>query len=91
MTGAVVLFLVGVLFLGVAARGCWARRTGAVPTPGRLTSGVDVLVGTVALADAASSVADHPARLLLWSGGSAVLVVACALLVVHTRRSNRHL
>lgn len=86
MTEAVVLFLVGALFLGAAVRGFRARRTGAVRAPGRLTIGVDVLVGTVALADAASSVADHPARLLLWSGGSAALVVACALLVVHSRR-----
>lgn len=63
VTGAVVLFLVGAAFLGAAVRAWWARRTGAAWAPGRLTMGVDVLVGTVALADAASSVADLPARL----------------------------
>ncbi|WP_157647757.1 hypothetical protein [Actinomycetospora chiangmaiensis] len=89
MTGAVILFLVGAAFLGAAARGCWTRRTGARRTQGRLAIGVDVLVGVVALGDAATSVVDQPSRLLLWGGGSVVLVVASALLVAHVLRQRR--
>lgn len=85
--GVVLLFLVGLAFLGAAVWG-WSHRP-EVPD-GRRTLGiaVDVLVGVVALTDAAVSVVDEPARLLLWTGGSAVLVVALVLL--HRRGRTPH-
>lgn len=84
--GVVLLFLVGLAFLGAAVWG-WTHRP-EVPDPGRtLGIAIDVLVGVVALTDAAISVVDEPARLLLWTSGSVVLVVALVLL--HRLRRSR--
>lgn len=81
--GAVVLFLVGLAFLG-AAVWSWTRRPDEPDLQRSLGIAVDVLVGVVALVDAAISVVDEPGRPALWMAGSVVLVVALVLL--HRRR-----
>jgi hypothetical protein len=53
---------------------------------------VDVLVGLAALADGFVSVLGEPERVVVWSIGSAALVVSVVLLIVrHRRDSDLHL
>jgi hypothetical protein len=76
VAGALLLVLIGVAFLCAATVGWW--RLGEDPSSWvlRVTGVViDVLVGLVALADGFVSVIGEPERVVVWSVGSAVLVV----------------
>ena len=83
VSGGVVLFLVGLAFLGAAVCS-WTSRPEEPDLRRSLGIAVDVLVGVVALVDAAISVVDEPARPALWTTGSVVLLVA--LILLHRRR-----
>jgi hypothetical protein len=82
LLGAVLLVLVGVAFLAASLTQWW--RLDEDPSSRRrrvLGCVIDLLVGGAAITDGALSVLDHPARVAVWSAGSAVLVIAVALLV----------
>jgi hypothetical protein len=79
-----------------------ARRTRTRPAPAVVQQGsrvrrvtgvvIDVLVGLVALADGCVSVIGEPERVVVWSIGSAALVVSVVLLIVrHRREPDLHL
>ena len=81
VAGALTLVLVGVAFLCAALVGWWRLGEDPSSRPRRITGAVvDALVGVVALADGAVSVIDEPERVVVWSVGSVVLVIAVVLL-----------
>ena len=91
--GSLLLVLIGIAFLCAAILGWW--RLGEDPSSRvRHLTGVvvDVLVGLAALADGVVSVIGEPERVVVWSIGSAALVVAVGLLIVrHRREPDTHL
>ena len=93
VAGSLLLVLIGVAFLSAATVGWW--RLGKDPSSRvlRLTGVVtDVLVGLAALADGIVSVLGEPERVVVFSIGSAALVVSLVLLIVrHRRESDLHL
>jgi hypothetical protein len=93
VAGSLLLVLIGVAFLNAATLAWW--RLGKDPSSRvlRLTGVViDVLVGLAALADGIVSVIGEPERVVVWSIGSAALVVSLALLIVrHPREPDPHL
>jgi hypothetical protein len=75
------------VFLCAATVGWW--RLGEDPSSRalRITGVViDVLVGLAALADGIVSVIGERERIVVWSVGSAALIVSLALLIVRHRR-----
>jgi len=79
--GSLLLLLIGVAFLCAALVGWW--RAGEDPSSRRrhlVAVVVDLLVGVAALGDGAVSVLGEPERVVVWSIGSAALVVAVAAL-----------
>ena len=89
VAGSLLLLLIGVAFLCAALIGCW--RVGEDPSSRSrhlVVVVVDLLVGLVALGDGIVSVIDEPERAVVWSIGTAALVVSVALLVVRHRREH---
>jgi hypothetical protein len=87
VAGSLLLVLIGVVFLCAATVGWW--RIGEDPSSRtlRITGVVvDVLVGLAALADGIVSVIGERERIVVWSVGSAALIVSLALLIVRHRR-----
>lgn len=83
LAGALVLFGLGAAFSIAGVLGVVARRTGDLRwRPGRPAILVDLLVGVAATAEAASGIAEVSPRAVLWSVGSAVLVVAVVVLTL---------
>jgi hypothetical protein len=80
--GSLVLIVVGVAFLTAAA--LVFRRARSDPGA-RWGLAIDVLVGLVALADGVTSTLQSPDQLVVWSVGTAALVAAAVLLLVHQR------
>jgi bacteriorhodopsin len=89
MAGSVLLLVIGIAFVSVAVVG-W-RRTDDPSVRARRLAGVvvNLLVGVVALADGAMSAIDEPARIVVWSIGSAALLVAATVLITRPRRRPR--
>jgi peptidoglycan/LPS O-acetylase OafA/YrhL len=89
VAGSLLLLLIGVAFLCTALVGWW--RAGEDPWSRRLhlvAVVVDLLIGVTALGDGTVSVLGEPDRVVVWSIGSAALVVAVALLVVRRRQGH---
>jgi peptidoglycan/LPS O-acetylase OafA/YrhL len=89
VAGSLLLLLIGVAFLCAALAGWW--RAGKDPSSRRrhlVAVVVDLLVGFTALADGTVSSIDEPDRVVVWSIGSAALVVAVALLLVRRRQGH---
>jgi hypothetical protein len=87
VAGSLLLVLIGVAFLTAATLGWWRLGKDRSSRVLRVTGVViDVLVGLAALADGIVSVIDEPERIVVWSIGSAALVVSLALLIVRHRR-----
>lgn len=88
LLGAVLLILIGVAFLAASLTQWWRLYEDLSLRRRRvLGCAIDLLVGLVAISDGALSVIDHPARVAVWSAGSAVLVIAVAVAVlVHRHR-----
>ena len=89
VAGSLLLLLIGVVFLCAALVGWW--RAGEDPSSRRrhlVAVVVDLLVGVTALADGTVSSIDEPGRVVVWSIGSAALLVAVALLVVRRRQGH---
>ena len=87
VVGSLLLLLIGVAFLCAALVGWW--RAGEDPWSCRrhlVAVVVDLLVGVTALGDGAVSVIGEPERVVVWSIGSAGLLVAVALLVARRRQ-----
>jgi heme A synthase len=90
MAGSLLLLVIGIAFVSVAVVG-WRRRTDDPSVRARRLAGVvvNLLVGVVALADGAMSAIDEPARIVVWSIGSAALLVAATVLITRPRRRPR--
>lgn len=86
--GAVMELVVGLAFLCAAVRAL-RQHYGHLDRHASLGVAVDVVVGIVAVADAASATMAGPPPMLLWGAASVVLLVALALLA--HRRLHRHL
>ena len=89
VVGSLLLLLIGVAFLCAAVVAWW--RVGEDPSSRSrhlVAVVVDLLVGVAALGDGAVSVLGEPERVVVWSIGSAALVVAVALLVLRRRQGH---
>jgi heme A synthase len=86
--GSLVLVLVGVAFLAAAVLGWWRIDPDDEASRVRRTTAVliDLLVGLAALGDGTVSVIGEPEGVVVWSVGSAALVVAVGLLALRHRR-----
>lgn len=85
--GSLLLVLTGIAFLCAAIIGWWRLGKDEATRSRRLTGVlIDLLVGLAALGDGTVSVIGEPERIIVWSVGSAALVVAVVLLVRRYRR-----